>query len=226
MVVNSKDTSPSEPPVSGVSPKKGGSAGEENARATIEAELLERCKAGDRKAFQSIVERYQRRVYGIAWGFVRNRDDALDLTQDVFLKVYRNIGSFQGSSSFYTWLYRVATNVCIDHIRKKKRRREDADYDDTRAHDGGAEGDTPLVSASLGISPSKKLGDKELGSRIMGALDNLSDPHREILLLREVEGLSYEELAEVLQVPKGTVMSRLYHARANMQKQLAEYVKE
>jgi RNA polymerase sigma-70 factor (ECF subfamily) len=193
---------------------------------TLEASFLDRCRRGDRHACRELVTQYERRVYSIAFGFVRNREDALDLTQDVFVKVFRNLDGFQGASSFYTWLYRIAVNVCIDHIRRKKRRREDTDYDDTLAHDNAAEMETPVVSSSTGISPSRLVVNKELGSKISDSLEKLSDAHKEILLLREVEGLSYEELAEVLHIPKGTVMSRLFHARANLQKRLVDYLGE
>jgi RNA polymerase sigma-70 factor (ECF subfamily) len=189
-----------------------------------DAELVDRCQRGDKLAFQKLVIRYQRRVYSIAYGFVRNGEDAMDLTQDVFLKVHRNLDGFQGSSSFYTWLYRIAVNVSIDHIRRNRRRKDDVDYDDRLGHQEAASSDSPVISTSTGLSPAVALRNKELGDRIMKAMDLVSEAHREILVLREIEGLSYEELAEVLDIPKGTVMSRLHHARNNLKKHLTEYL--
>lgn len=235
-MVNKPDMPPSHPSVSSGSaslgrveraPESGAAGGDDvRVRADEDAELVRRCQSGDRAAFQAIVKKYERRVYGIAFGFVRNREDSLDLTQDAFVKVFRNLGSFQGTSSFYTWLYRVATNVCIDHVRRKKRRKEGAEYDDTLAHSEAAMGDTPLISTTSGISPARAASNKELGQKIKDALATLSEAHREILLLREIEGLSYEELSEVLDIPKGTVMSRLFHARTNLQKALVDYLEE
>jgi len=190
-------------------------------------ELVRRCQAGQRRAFRQLVERYQRKVYGIAWSFVRNRDDAMDLTQEVFLKVHRNLDGFHGSARFYTWLYRIAVNVCIDHLRRRRRARDEAEYDDRLDHDEASETDgDALVGRHPAANPERAARVAELARRVQQAMAGLSDAHREILVLREIEGLSYEELAEVLQIPKGTVMSRLHHARRNVRKQLGDFLQE
>lgn len=189
-------------------------------------DLVAKCQAGDRTAFRKLVQRYERRVYSIAFGFVRNREDALDLTQDAFVKVYRNLESFQATSSFYTWMYRVVVNVCIDFIRRERKHKKGVDYNDTLEHSGAAEGESPVVSVTTGRSPAKALSSKELGQKLVEGINNLAPAHKEILLLREVDGLSYEELAEVLEIPKGTVMSRLHHARLNLKKRLDDYLDE
>lgn len=185
--------------------------------------LVKRARNGDRDAFGILVERYQRRIFGLCYGMVRNRDDAMDLVQETFVKVFRNLKSFEGQSSFYTWTYRIATNVCIDFLRKASRNRT-VDYDDAIGRDENADDGGMLLPSRLGVNPSKVYGRRELLDKINEALGMLSDNHRQAILLREVEGLSYQEMADVMEVSIGTVMSRLHHARKNMQKHLAEYV--
>lgn len=187
-----------------------------------DAQLVQRCQEGDQRAFRDLVEQYQRRVYTIAYGVLRNHDDAMDATQDAFVKVHRYLPDFKGDSSFYTWLYRIVVNLCIDKKRKAARAAE-VDYDDSLSH-GDAFSDGPTLASIHIDSPSKALARKELREKMGEALDKLSDAHREILLLREVEGLSYEQLADVLGIAKGTVMSRLFHARKNFQKALQRYL--
>ena len=186
--------------------------------------LVKRAGNGDDDAFRVLVERYQRKVYSIAFNMVRNRDDAMDLTQDAFVKLHRSLTSFQGQSSFYTWLYRIVVNLGIDHLRKAGRFTS-IDYDDTyQRNEDQVQGDGSLLPSRLGTNPEKALGRKELMSQMQTALDSLSENHRMAIILREVEGLSYTEIAEVMGVSKGTVMSRLHHARKNMQDALSPYV--
>ncbi len=188
-------------------------------------ELLERARGGDQSAFRELVERYQQKAYGVAFGFCRNREDALDRVQEAFVKAYRNITRFEGSSSFYTWFYRILVNVCIDFIRKEKKRKGDVGYEDGYEHDD-KDGAFVSTTGSIGnANPVKALANQELGEKIQEAMGKLSESHREILVLREVEGLSYEELSEVLGVPRGTVMSRLHHARGKLKALLAGYVR-
>lgn len=190
-----------------------------------DSELVDRAQEGDRDAFQTLVERYQEKVYSICYGKVKDEQDAKDVSQDVFVKVFRYIENFNQESSFYTWLYRITVNTSIDYLRKQSRRKE-VDYDDTIQTDEEVEGNELLMPSKLGIKPDKELGRKELREKMLEALDSLSDKHRTILTLREVEGLSYKEMAEVLDISKGTVMSRLYHARQYFQEALEDYVDE
>ena len=187
--------------------------------------LVKLARNGDRMAFQKLVERYQRRIFGLCYGMVRNPDDAMDLVQETFVKVFKNLDRFEGQSSFYTWAYRIATNVSIDFLRKQKRQRT-VDYDDAILRDDDVEDVGSLLPSRLGVNPAKVYGRRELLEKIEEALGTLSDHHRQAILLREVEGLSYQEIADVMEVSIGTVMSRLHHARKNMQKHLAEYVGE
>jgi RNA polymerase sigma-70 factor (ECF subfamily) len=186
-------------------------------------ELVDRARTGDDEAFRALFERYHRRAYSLAVGVVRNRDDALDVVQDAFIKAHRHIGKFEGNSSFYTWLYRIVMNLAIDHIRKTKRGKP-VEFTDAVSH--GAESDSvgedSLLPRILDENPGKSLVRKEMRAHIGTALGELSENHRAVLVMRELEGLSYEEMAEAMACSKGTIMSRLFHARKNMQKRLLE----
>lgn len=174
---------------------------------------------GDAQAFRALVERYQRRVYQLALGMVKDPDEAMDITQETFVRVHRYLPSFKGDSSFFTWTYRIATNLCLDSARRRGRsERVEMDESDAEIE---ARMDPP--SAAL-AGPQRAALNAELKAKIDEALASLSENHRAILLLREVEGLSYEELAHALGIRKGTVMSRLFHARLKMQRKLREYL--
>lgn len=186
-------------------------------------DLVERAKAGDRPAFALLVQRYQKRAFAVAFGMLHNRDDALDVVQDAFVKVHKHIGAFQGNASFYTWLYRIVANLCIDVRRRRSRRPEVAFEESVKTDDAVAVG-VDVAPSQRDTNPVDNLARRELRREMGKALDGLSENHRLILLLREVEGLSYEDLARVLKISKGTVMSRLFHARKNMQKALRPYL--
>jgi RNA polymerase sigma-70 factor (ECF subfamily) len=169
-----------------------------------ETELIRRASKGDTEAFGKLVERYQRRVIGVAMAVVHNQDDALELAQETFVRAYENLAKFESRSSFSTWLYRIAANLAIDFRRREGR------YTVLR----GEEGETELARLP---SENRNSFDEhargELNVRLRRALDELTSEHRTVILLREVEGLSYDEISEVLQCPRGTVMSRLHYAR-------------
>jgi RNA polymerase sigma-70 factor (ECF subfamily) len=188
-------------------------------------ELVEQARAGNHDAFRVLYQRYHRRVYALAFGVVQNADDALDVVQDGFIKAHRHLDKFEGNSSFYTWLYRIIMNLSIDHIRKHKRAKH-VDFDDAIDHgqDEGSVGEDALLPRVLGQNPGKSLVRKEIREQIGKALAELSDNHRAVLVMRELEGMSYEEMAQAMQCSKGTIMSRLFHARRNMQKRLLEYM--
>ncbi|MFT4703889.1 MAG: RNA polymerase sigma-70 factor (ECF subfamily), partial [Bradymonadia bacterium] len=150
--------------------------------------LLKRARNGDRDAFAVLMDRYQRKVFGLCYGMVRNHDDAMDMVQETFVKVYKNLERFEGNSSFYTWTYRIASNVCIDFLRKQKRRRA-LDYDDGIGRDENVDDPGNLLPSKLGINPARVHARKELLGRIEDAMATLSPIHRQIVVLREVEGL-------------------------------------
>jgi RNA polymerase sigma-70 factor (ECF subfamily) len=184
-------------------------------------DLVRRARDGDRDAFRTLVERYQRKVAALALGMLRNREDALDVVQDTFTKAYQSLDRFKGDSSFYTWVYRIAANLCID------RQRRDAKLVhvpiDARGSDGEATGEE-IPAAALEISepdePFQRARDAEISQALARAISELTPEHRAVILLREVDGLSYEEISEVLGCPKGTVMSRLHYARRQLQERL------
>ncbi|MCA9525602.1 MAG: sigma-70 family RNA polymerase sigma factor, partial [Myxococcales bacterium] len=155
-------------------------------------ELVARCQRGDHRAFRVLVDKYQRRAYGIAIGVLRNPEDARDAAQEAFIKVFRNIDGFKGDSSFYTWLYRIVVNVCIDHFRKNRRVRN-VEYDETFKRRDEME-QVPLSGNTRAMHPGVALETQELNGVLAEALATLSENHRTIILLREVEGLSYEEI--------------------------------
>jgi len=181
--------------------------------------LVLAAQGGDAQAFRGLVERYQRRVYQLALGMVKDSDEAMDITQETFVRVHRYLSSFKGDSSFFTWTYRIATNLCLDSARKRGVR-ERVEMDES---DAEIESRMDPPSAAL-AGPQRAALNAELKEKIDDALASLPPKHRAILLLREVEGLSYEELARTLGIRKGTVMSRLFHARLKMQRKLREYL--
>jgi len=190
--------------------------------ATDDHSLVQRARSGDERAFRILVERYQKKVYAVALGMVRDREEAMDVVQEAFVKVHRSLDRFKADATFYTWLYRITVNVCIDVIRRRGAMRSDSvEFDERVGHDL-AEANLGAVSSQLGSNPEKSLLQREVGEKIQAALEQIPEKHRAILLLRELDGLSYEELAQVLEIPKGTVMSRLFHARAKVQKLLSE----
>jgi RNA polymerase sigma-70 factor (ECF subfamily) len=182
--------------------------------------LVEAARGGDRDAFRTLFERYHRRAYALALGMLRHSEDALDVVQDAFIKAHRYLDKFEGNSSFYTWLYRIVMNLAIDHLRKHRRVRP-VELDDQTLEDAG---DDALLPTILGGNPGRALLDKEIRRRIDEALGELSDNHRAVLIMRELEGMSYEEMAQAMGCSKGTIMSRLFHARKNMQKRLVDLV--
>jgi len=175
-------------------------------------------RQGDATAYRGLVEKYQGRVYSLVYGMVRNREDARDITQEAFVKAYNNLGSFRLESSFYTWLYRIGMNLSIDFIRKRKRHAT-AGFDEGIAT---RDGDGEIATIHHEESPSRALERKRLYGRIMDALDKLPPDQKQVILLRELEGLAYKEIAAVMDIPEGTVMSRLYYARKKLQKLLAD----
>jgi RNA polymerase sigma-70 factor (ECF subfamily) len=187
--------------------------------------LIAKAQQGDVAAFRSLVERHQRRAFAISLSLVRDENDARELVQEAFLRVYRGLGSFQGGSSFFTWLYRIITNLSIDLIRKPGRQL--ADIDESRFEsDESQEAEFPLLSRVDGSDPVDVMRRREIAGRLQAALDALPPYHRGVIVMREIEGLSYEEMASAMGVSKGTIMSRLFHARQKLQKALSDCYEE
>lgn len=175
-------------------------------------DLIARCMQGESAAFGLLVEKYQQRIYNIAFRMTNNHDDALDLSQESFLRIFRALGSYKGESSFSTWVHRVASNVCLDELRKKKRQPLVALSTDALV--SGDEGEYPIeVAASETDSPEQQLLRQETRREIAHALAKLSPEHRLVLVLRDIEGYSYDEIAEMLEANIGTIKSRINRAR-------------
>lgn len=218
-----------QPPPSNTLNLRGSDASNAKQARIREAEedrvLIARAQQGDVAAFRQLVERHQRRAFAIALSLVRDENDARELVQDAFLRVYKSLGSFQGGSSFFTWLYRIITNLSIDLIRKPGRQL--ADIDEARFEsDESQEADFPLLSRVDGSDPVDVVRRREIAGRLQAALDALPPYHRGVIVMREIEGLSYEEMAAAMGVSKGTIMSRLFHARQKLQKALADCYEE
>ncbi len=184
--------------------------------------FIAKAQAGDAAAFRRLVERHQRRAFAIALGLVRDENDARELVQDAFLRVHRSLATFQGGSSFFTWLYRIITNLSIDLMRKPGRQTAQLDVGTADEESRPNEADFPLLARVDGADPLDVVRRKEIALRVQVALDALPSYHRGVIVMREVEGLSYEEMAEAMGVSKGTIMSRLFHARQKLQKALAD----
>ena len=188
-------------------------------------ELVSRYRKGDQRAFELLVKRYQRKVYSLAYGIVHNPEDALDISQEAFVKVHRYIDKFKGSASFYTWLYRIVVNLCIDHLRRAGRA-HNVEYDDAIDRSRGVLAATAIVPSRQGTNPSAAYQDKEILHHVQAGLEQLSENHRAVIIMREIEGLSYKEMAKIMECSKGTIMSRLFHARKRLQAYLLEALNE
>lgn len=175
-------------------------------------ELIQRCRSGDQPAFNQLVLKYRNRVMGIATRMLGDRVEAEDLAQDVFVKVYHGLQGFQGEALFSTWLYRIAANSCLNQIRKRKRESQVP-----------VSADDPEPNISDGKSnPHTLLEKKELNSFLEKAIRALPREQKMVLILRDIEGLSYEEIADSLELELGTVRSRLHRARLEVRASVKE----
>jgi RNA polymerase sigma-70 factor (ECF subfamily) len=164
-----------------------------------DTELVRLARQGDRGAFQELVERHQRKVYAVLLGMLHDHDAAWETSQETFIEALRGLDRFKGEATFSTWLYRIAVNVAIDYQRHERQR--------------------PLVGVA---ATTVEAESREIGERVRAAIAQLTPEHRAAILLREVEGLSYEEISRVMECAKGTVMSRLHYARKKLQAQLQD----
>ena len=180
-----------------------------------ETEMISRCQQGDQEALKEIFDKYHKKVYRIAYGVVRQREEALDVVQEVFIKLFRSIKNFKGRSHFYTYLYRMVMNTAIDHARKAGKQ-----FMSSLNEEGSFE-----PSDEVEKGPERILLQKELEERVKLAMDKLPAEQKVALIFRDVEGLSYQEMAEAMGCSIGTVMSRLHYGRKRMQESLKDYVK-
>lgn len=185
-----------------------------------EKELIAQCKKGDRYAFKVLVDKYQKKAFMVAYGVVGNYDDAMDVCQDAFVKAFKAISSFEADSSFFTWFYKIIVNQSIDFQRREKRHSAGEYLEDT------LEDDVPDYHLdNTKNNPVNELEKKELYSILEKGLKKLSPEHRAVVVFRELEGLSYREIADIMDTSEGTVMSRLFYARKKLQEFLTPYYK-
>jgi RNA polymerase sigma-70 factor, ECF subfamily len=180
----------------------------------IDQEIVAQCRDGDRDAFAKLVQKYQSRVLTLAARILDNRSEAEDVAQDIFVKVFQSLQEFRGASRFSTWLYRITVNHCLNYIRRRTRQQQTlitAEPEERRQE-------------SLTSNPHRTLEQKERWALVQAKLQMLSPEYRTILLLRDFEGLSYEEIADVLQLEGGTVKSRLHRARMELKALLEPYL--
>ncbi|HEY7216851.1 MAG TPA: sigma-70 family RNA polymerase sigma factor [Candidatus Binatia bacterium] len=178
-------------------------------------ELVQKCQTGEMSAFQELVSRYHQKVYMVILGLLRNREDALEVAQETFFRAYRKINSFQGGSSFYTWIYRIAVNLAIDAQRRQKRN----PLDFRESMDGLLESQDEVAK-----DPFSDVHDKELRHNLISAINDLTPEHKAVIVLRTIEGLSYKDIGEILGCSEGTVMSRLHYARKKLQDKLSAFL--
>ena len=183
--------------------------------ALMEADLVRMARQGDLASFEELVARHRDKVYARAYSMMRNEEEALDLSQDAWVKGWQRLAQFQGDSSFITWMTRIVINLCLDQLRKHKRQR--AESIEAMEEDGGVERQMPVIHPN----PTAGLERVELRERIDRALAQLSHEHRTVLVLHEFEELEYKEIAKRMKCSIGTVMSRLFYARRRMASLLA-----
>jgi len=183
--------------------------------------LVRRAQAGDYSAFDALVQKYQERVYGTVYHMTSNHEDANDLAQEAFIKAYQALKSFKGDSSFFTWIYRIAVNKTINFLKTRKNKihlsLNDLDFN--------AEHDPEIVALVSENTPRRDLGLSELQEKLNEAMQKLSDVHRLVVTLHDVQGLSHEEISKIMDCNTGTVRSRLFYARQQLQGYLSDYLK-
>ena len=186
----------------------------------LEGDLVKRARRGDLKAYDELVKRYQERIYATIYHMTSNHEDANDLAQESFIKAFQALKAFRGGSSFYTWLYRIAVNKTINFLKQRKNKLHFSLND----LDFNTEHNPDLVALISDKTPHRDAGLAELQNKLNEALHKLSEPHRMVVVLHDVQGVSHDEIAEIMDCNIGSVRSRLFYARQQLQGHLAEYL--
>ena len=193
---------------------------ERSASASEDTALVRAAQRGDMVAYEELVARHRDKIYARAYSMMRNEDDAIDLSQEAWVKGWQRLKQFQGESSFATWMTRIVINLCLDQLRRHKRHRAES-IEEMDEESGGVERQMPVVT----VNPTERLERGELRVRIDKALSQLSEAHRTALVLCEFEEMEYKEIAKAMNCSIGTVMSRLFYARRKMAALLADLKK-
>jgi RNA polymerase sigma-70 factor (ECF subfamily) len=188
---------------------------------TDELVLVNRARKGDLAAYDELVQRYQQRIYATVYHMTSNHEDANDLAQEAFIKAFQALKSFKGGSSFYTWVYRIAVNKTINFLKQRKNRSQISLND----LDFNAEHDPDLVALISDKTPRREANLSELQEKLNEAMQRLSEPHRLVVALHDIQGLSHDEIAKIMECNIGTVRSRLFYARQQLQAYLSDYLK-
>lgn len=185
-------------------------------------ELVERSQRGDTRAFDDLVRKYTPKLYGLVYNMTSNRDDTSDLLQDIFAKAYRSLKRFQGKSTFYTWIYSISVNMTLNFLKKRGRYTK-VSLDDV---DSGIQNDPEFIKmTSGGSSPLRDVNIHELQKRLNEAMQKLSEDHRTVVTLYDIQGMQHSEISKILGVSEGTVRSRLFYAHRQLQAFLDEFMK-
>lgn len=188
-----------------------------------DAELVARAQQGDPSAFDDLIRRHSPRLYALIYHMTSHREDTHDLLQDVFAKAYRSLGRFRGQSQFYTWLYTIATNMTLNFLKKRSRRARVMSLDDL---DAGVDRDGEFIALTSPRTPEREAGLKELQKKLNEAMQELSDDHRAVVVMYDIQGLPHAEISRVLGVSEGTIRSRLFYAHRQLQSRLDEFWKK
>ena len=189
--------------------------------STDDQALVGAARQGDPRAFEELVARHRDKIYARAFSMLRNEQEAIDLSQEAWVKGWQRLNQFQGESSFGTWMTRIVINLCLDELRRQKRQRTDS-MEAIEEESGGVERQMPILE----INPTAGLERTELRQRIDRALGQLSHEHRTVLVLHEFEDMEYKQIAKTMECSIGTVMSRLFYARRKLAALLADLKKE
>ncbi len=174
--------------------------------------LLEKAKSGDVAAFESLIQGCQKKVFNIALRMLENKDDAFEVSQEVFIKIFRSLSNFKGNSSFSTWVYKITVNICLDEIRKRKNARV-LSLDETVKY---KDSEVQLQIQDDGPTPDIEAEKNEIKRVVNNAIKDLNEEHRMVIILRDIQGFSYEEISQMTSCPEGTVKSRLNRARQSL----------
>jgi RNA polymerase sigma-70 factor (ECF subfamily) len=192
---------------------------DDTPRPDADADLVQRAREGDTRAFDQLILKYGDKLYGLVYNMTSNKEDTHDVLQDVFARAYQSLPKFKGKSTFYTWIYQIAVNMTLNFLKKRKRR-SGLSLNDM---DSAVQQDPALVETGWESDPERHTNVNELQKRLNEAMQRLSEPHRTVVTLFDVQGLPHGEIAEILKVSVGTVRSRLHYAHQQLQTYLQDF---